>query len=167
MHPLVLALFDQPASAGAAARDLRSLGISRERVSVVARSHDEEGRLAEAAGASPGSEIEDSRAASQLGELSAHLLAAIALVLPGVGPIVADGPLAAGLGEAAGHVAGGIARALHQAGVERDEADRWQQRIETGAILIGAHVDPGTVGAARDVFARHGAASVVEATWND
>jgi hypothetical protein len=107
------------------------------------------------------------RAASQLGELSAHLLAAIALVLPGVGPIVADGPLAAGLGEAAGHVAGGIARALHQAGVDRDEADRWQQRIEAGAMLIGAHVDPGTVGAARDVFARHGAASVVEATWND
>jgi hypothetical protein len=167
MHPLVLALFDQPASAAAAARDLRSLGVSRERVSVVARSHDEEGRLAEAAGASPGSEIEDSRAASQLGELSAHLLAAIALVIPGVGPIVADGPLAAGLGEAAGHVAGGIARALHQAGIERDEAHRWQQRIEEGAILIGAHVDPGTVNTARDIFARNGAASVAEATWSD
>jgi hypothetical protein len=167
MHPLVLALFDQPASAGAAARGLRSLGIARERVSVVARSHDEEGRLAEAAGASPGSEIEDSRAASQLGELSAHLLAAIALVVPGVGPIVADGPLAAGLGEAAGHVAGGIARALHRAGVDRDEADRWQQRIEAGAVLIGAHVDQGTVNAARDIFVRNGAASIAEATWDD
>ena len=89
MHPLVLALFDDPASAAKAARGLRSVGLARERVSVVARSHDEEGALAEAAGASPGSEIEDSRPASQLGELSAHLLAAIALVLPGVGPIVA------------------------------------------------------------------------------
>ena len=99
MHPLVLALFDDPASAARAARGLRSLGLARERVSVVARSHDEEGALAEAAGASPGSEIEDSHRASRLGELSAHLLAAIALVIPGVGPIVADGPLAAGLGE--------------------------------------------------------------------
>ena len=44
----------------AAARDLRTLGIPRERVSIVARTHDEEGVLAEAAGASPGSEIEDS-----------------------------------------------------------------------------------------------------------
>lgn len=167
MHPLVLALFDDPASAAAAARDLRGLGIPRERVSVVARSHDEEGALAEASGASPGSEIEDSRAASRLGELSGHLLAAIALVLPGIGPIVADGPLAAGLGEAAGHVAGGIARALRQAGLERAEADRWQERIEQGAILVGAHVDRAAAAAAHGVFARNGAASVAEATWDD
>ena len=167
MHPLVLALFDDPAAAAQAARGLRSIGLARERVSVVARSHDEEGALANASGASPGSEIEDSRRASQLGELSAHLLAAIALVLPGVGPIVADGPLAAGLGEAAGHVAGGIARALHQAGLERHEADRWQERIEQGAILVGAHVDPPAVSAARDIFVSNGAASLAEATWSD
>ena len=167
MHPLVLALFDDPASAAAAARGLRSLGLPRERVSVVARSHDEEGALAEATGASPGSEIEDSPAASRLGELSGHLLAAIALVLPGVGPIVVDGPLAAALGEAAGHAAGGIARTLHQAGLERDEADRWQERIEAGAILVGAHVDPGAAGSAREILSRHGAASVAEATWDD
>ena len=80
---------------------------------------------------------------------------------------MADGPLAAGLGEAAGHVAGGIARALHQAGLERQEADRWQERIEQGAILVGAHVEPAGVGAARDIFASTGAASVAEATWSD
>jgi hypothetical protein len=80
---------------------------------------------------------------------------------------VADGPLAAGLGEAAGHVAGGIARALRQAGLERSEADRWQQRIEDGAILVGAHVDSAGVPAAREVFSRNGAAAVAEATWND
>ena len=167
MHPLVLALFDDPAAAAAAARDLRGLGIARERVSVVARSHDEEGALAEASGASPGSEIEDSRAASRLGELSGHLLAAIALVLPGIGPIVADGPLAAGLGEAAGHVAGGIARALRQAGLERGEADRWQQQIEQGAILVGAHIDESTVPTVHGVFSRNGAASIAEAIWDD
>ena len=167
MHPLVLALFDDPASAARSARGLRSMGLARERVSVVARSHDEEGALADAAGATPGSEIEDSRPASQLGELSAHLIAAIALVIPGVGPIVADGPLAAGLGEAAGHVAGGIARALHQAGLERAEAGRWQKRIEEGAVLIGAHVDPASAAAARDIFVSNGAASLAEATWSD
>src|SRR5688500_19559444 len=99
-HPLVLALFDSPSSAASAARALRALGIPQERVSIVARSHDEEGVLARASDASPGSEIEDSRPAGRLGELSAHLLAAIALIVPGIGPIVADGPLAAGLGEA-------------------------------------------------------------------
>ena len=167
MHPLILALFDDPASAAAAARDLRGLGIPRERVSVVARSHEEEGALADATGASPGSEIEDSAAAARLGELSGHLLAAIALVLPGIGSIVADGPLAAGLGEAAGHVAGGIARALRHAGLERAEADRWQERIEKGAILVGAHVDEATVPAVQGVFGSNRAVSTARATWDD
>ena len=164
-HPLVVALFDNPSHAAAAARELRALGVAAERVSIVARSHEEEGELARAADASPGSEIEDSRAASRLGELSAHLLATIALVMPGIGPIVADGPLAAGLGEAAGHVAGGIARTLHHAGLERNEADRWETAIERGAILVGAHVDAATAPAARDVLTRSGASTVRDATW--
>src|SRR4026208_1332907 len=94
-HALVMALFEDAAAAADGARDLRKLGISRERVSIVARTHDEEGALAQASGASPGSEIEDSATAARLGELGAHLLAAIAMVLPGIRPIVAARPPAA------------------------------------------------------------------------
>jgi len=164
-HPLVLALFDTPANAARAARELRALGVEQDRVSIVARSHDEEGELARAAGASPGSELEDSRPASRLGELSAHLLAAIAVVMPGIGPIVADGPLAAGLGEAAGHVAGGIARALEGAGVSHADAERWESRVEQGSVLVGAHVSDAQVSSAREVMVRTGAAEVTQAAW--
>jgi hypothetical protein len=166
-HSLVLALFDDPQRAARAARGLRELGVARERVSIVARSHDEEGELAEAADASPGSEIEDSRSASRLGELSGHLIAAIALVMPGIGPIVADGPLAAGLGEAAGHLAGDIGRMLARAGLARVEAEQWESRIEAGAILIGAHIGAADVAKVRDVLSRHGASSIAEGTWKD
>lgn len=166
-HPLVLGLFDDPARAAAAARALRSAGLPRERVSIVTRSHDEEGALAEAAGASPGSEIEDSRTAARLGEMSAHLLAAIALVMPGIGTIVADGPLAAGLGEAAGHVAGGIARALQSAGLAPVESDAWQDRIERGAVLVGAHVAEGGIDAAEGLLRRGGAVAIARGTWRD
>jgi hypothetical protein len=133
----------------------------------VARSHDEEGALAREAGASPGSEIEDSRPASRLGELSAHLLAAIALVMPGIGPIVADGPLAAGLGEAAGHLAGGIHGPLERAGLERDTAARWSERIHAGAVLVGAHVDAPLVEPARDLVTRGGATHVAIGMWDE
>ena len=142
-HPVVLALFDDASAAAAAARALRKLGVARERVSIVARSHDEEGVLARASGASPGSELEDSAAASRLGELGAHLLAAIAIVMPGIGPIVADGPLAAGLGEAAGHLAGGVARTLETAGVTASRsgtlggADRGGRRSRGCAYKAG------------------------------
>lgn len=166
-HPLVLALFDNPTAAATAARELRSLGVPQDKVSIVARSHDEEGELARAADASPGSEIEDSRPASRLGELSAHLLSTIALVMPGIGPIVADGPLAAGLGEAAGHAAGGIARTLHTVGLAREDAEQWESRIEAGAILVGAHVTPAMTQVSREILQRCGAASVASATWED
>ncbi len=143
------------------------MGVARERVSIVARSHDEEGAVARASGASPGSELEDSGRATRLGELGGHLLAAIALVMPGIGPIVADGPLAAGLGEAAGHLAGGIARILERAGLDRDAAEGWESQIRAGAFLVGAHVQPDAVNGARDVLARSGGQQVATGTWPD
>ena len=166
-HPVVLAIFEDSGKAAAAARGLRNLGVIRERVSIVARSHDEEGQVAQAAGASPGSEIEDSAPASQLGELGAHLLAAIALVMPGIGPIVADGPLAAGLGEAAGHLAGGIARTLERAGLPHADAARWEAAIERGRFLVGAHVSDREVDAARDLLEKAGATETTVGTWHE
>jgi hypothetical protein len=166
-HALVMALFHDAAAAAAAARELRALGIPRERVSIVARTHDEEGDVADAGGASPGSEIEDSRSASRLGELAAHLVAAVAVVIPGVGPIVADGPLSAALGEAAGHVAGDMARALERAGLSSDDADRWEKRIEAGALLVGAHADKGSVETLRNALIRNGGSPVAVGTWSD
>jgi hypothetical protein len=166
-HPLVLGLFDNPSSAAAAARELRALGVARERVSIVARSHQEEGSLAEASGASPGSEIEDSRPASRLAELSAHLIATVALIMPGIGPIVADGPLSAELGEAAGHAAGGIGRTLERMGLSAAEAERWETQIEQGAILVGGHLDNDGVAAVRERLGQLGATALADGMWPD
>ena len=166
-HPVVLALFSDAATAAEAARRLRAFGVTRERVSIVARSHDEEGRVARASGASPGSEIEDSGTASRLGELSAHVLAAIALVMPGIGPIVADGPLAASLGEAAGHLAGGIAGTLEKAGLPPDVASQWETRIAGGDFLVGAHVHDSAAPGASDVMRQAGGQEVVAGSWPD
>ena len=166
-HPLVLGLFDEAAAAARAARALRELGHPRERVSIVARSHDEEGAIADASGASPGAEIEDSRAAGRLGELSAHVISAIAYVLPGIGPIVADGPLAAGLGEAAGHLAGDIGRMLARAGVPPDDAERWEAEIKNGAFLLGAHTDDVRVSRVAQTLEQHGARQVTIGRWSE
>ncbi len=167
MHPLVLGLFDDATAAAAAARDLRRFGVPRERVSIVARSHDEEGVVARASDASPGAEIEDSAPASRLGELGAHVLSAMALVMPGIGPIVVDGPLAAGLGEAAGHLAGGIAKMLVRAGLPDADAADWESRIEKGAFLLGAHADEAVVPRVRAILTTHGASRVAVGTWSE
>lgn len=166
-HPLVLALFPSPAAAAAGARAVHAIGVTRDRISIVSRNHDEEGVLAEQMDATPGADIEDSRSAARLGELSGHVLAAIALVLPGIGPIVAAGPLSAGLGEAAGHVAGGVASALSGAGVSASRAEALQQAVEGGAVLIGVHAEAGSVTAIREALAASGATQVETANWSE
>jgi len=165
-HPLLIGLFDTPAIAAEAARGLRNLGIPAGSVSIVAPTHDEEGAIAAVADASPGSELEDSRPAARLGELTAHLLAAVALIVPGIGPIVADGPLAAGLGEAAGHLAGGLARTLQRAGLPHEEALALESRVKAGAVLIGAHIGESDATAVSDVMNQCGATVVTRARWS-
>jgi hypothetical protein len=167
-HPLILALFDSGERAALGARATRELGVAAEQLSVVARNHEEEGRIAGEIGGTPGADIEDSRLAARFGELGAHVLAAIALVLPGIGPIVASGPLAAGMGEAAGHVAGDLSAILSGAGVSSDRADRYERAVEGGAILLGVHVrNSASVPDVCQALERSGGTDVTVAEWKD
>lgn len=138
---LAIGLFDDTEAALRAVRSARSGGAGPEDVSVVARSHAIESRLARASGGTPGAEMEDSRVGTALGEIGGYILAAIALVLPGIGPIVAAGPLAAELGESIGHATGGIARVLERCGLSADEAQAYAKRVERGEILIVVHAE--------------------------
>jgi hypothetical protein len=165
MHPLVVALFPDLSQAALAARELHGAGVSPDQLSVVSRNHDEESDYAEQIGGTPGAEIEDSRAAARLGELSGHLLAAIALVLPGIGPIVAAGPLAAGLGEAAGHVAGGLASALTGTGIPADRAEALEAAVQAGAILLAVHTVQPRIDAVRSILKAAGATEIETGNW--
>ena len=165
-HPLVIGLFHTPADAAEAARALHAAGVVREQISVVSRSHEEAGVLAEQLDATPGADIEDSRPAARLGELGGRVLAAIAVVLPGIGPIVAAGPLSAGLGEAAGHVAGSLAAVLSDAGIPPATAEQLQRAVGHGAVLLGVHTTPEGVEAVRDALADR-AREVHVANWKE
>jgi hypothetical protein len=165
-HPLVLAIFDNADAATVGARAAHEAGATRDDLSVVARNHEEEGKLARSMDGTPGVELEDSAAAARLGELGGYALAAIALVLPGVGPIVTAGPLGSAFGEAAGHVAGSIASVLETAGVDSERAARWQSEIERGAVLLGVHVFGFDVNQTAAALEAAGAREVVVAEWS-
>jgi uncharacterized membrane protein len=166
-HPLVLALFATASDAARGSAAVHQAGITRDQISIVSRDHDEQGALARAMDATPGADIEDSRPAARFGELSGQLLAAIALVLPGIGPIVAAGPLSADLGEAAGHAAGGVASALKDAGVDDERAEALQKAVREGAVLIGVHAVDGNVTVVRQALADSGATTVEVANWSE
>jgi hypothetical protein len=116
--------------------------------------------------ATPGADIEDSRPAARLGELGGQVLAAIAVVMPGIGPIVAAGPLSAGLGEAAGHMAGSMASVLRHAGVPEEHADELQSRVEHGAVLLGVHCGGSEAAMVRQTLASAQAQEIYVANWD-
>ena len=71
------------------------------------------------------------------------LLAGIgALAIPGVGPLIAAGPLLAALsGAAAGAAVGGITGALVGMGIPEIEAKRYEGKIKGGNVLISTHTE--------------------------
>jgi hypothetical protein len=107
--------------------------------------------------ATPGVELEDSRRAALLGGLAGRVLAAVALVMPGIGPIVAAGPLAAEFGEEAGHAAASLASVLTAAGVPPGRAAVLQHEIAQGSVLLGGYVAPPDVDGVRETLANSGA----------
>jgi hypothetical protein len=71
------------------------------------------------------------------------LLAGIgALAIPGVGPLIAAGPIMAALaGMGVGGTIGGITGALVGLGIPEYEAKRYEGRVQKGGILLSIHCD--------------------------
>ncbi len=91
------------------------------------------------------------------------VLAGLGLIMiPGVGPLLAAGPLVAGLaGLGVGSAVGGIAGALIGMGLPEYEAKRYAEHVQDGAILLSVHCDtPGEVLRAKEVVLASGAEHV-------
>jgi hypothetical protein len=87
------------------------------------------------------------------------------LAIPGLGPLIAAGPIAAALsGAAVGAAVGGITGALVGMGIPEFEAKRYEGRIKGGNILISVHTeDQNEVQRAREIFQHSGAQDVATA----
>lgn len=85
-----------------------------------------------------------------------------ALAIPGVGPFVAAGPIAAALGGAAiGGAAGGIAGALIGLGIPEYEAKQYEGKVKDGGILLSVHTeDSDEIKRAKRIFQDAGAQDI-------
>lgn len=64
------------------------------------------------------------------------------LAIPGVGPLIAAGPIMAALaGMGAGAAVGGVAGGLVGLGMPEYEAQRYEGRVKNGGILVSIHCD--------------------------
>ena len=146
MTSTVSRLYDNYSDAQNAVRKLETAGVPHSDISIVAnnsdgwydgkKDRDDDGvdDRAEAAGTGAG-------VGAGLGG-AAGLLAGLGLLaIPGLGPVVAAGWLAAtAVGAAAGAATGGLVGALTQAGVSDDDAPLYAEGVRRGGSLVTAKV---------------------------
>lgn len=89
-----------------------------------------------------------------------------AISVPGLGALVAAGPLLAGLsGAAAGAAVGGVAGALIGMGIPEIEAKQYEGKLRQGKILLSIHVEDGEErDRAKQVLTRNGVSDIATAT---
>jgi len=116
--------------------ELLASGLTREQVSFVAG--DTRGHQQPAIGPIEGTGAEsempqDIAIGSTIGLVAGMVL----LVIPGIGPFLAIGPLAAAMGGvAAGAGVGGIVGVLRDHGVSQEEADFYEEGVRRGGSLV-------------------------------
>ena len=121
-----------------AIEDLKRQGYRPEDISVLSKDKDETETVTEETGTHAGEGAATGAVTGgALGGLGGVLAGIGALAIPGIGPIVAAGPVVAGLtGAAAGAGVGGLAGALIGMGVPEEEAKEYETRFNEGKILV-------------------------------
>ncbi len=84
------------------------------------------------------------------------------LAIPGLGPLLAAGPIVAGLaGVGAGGAVGGLIGALVGMGIPEYEARRYEGRVKDGGVLLSVHCEtPGEILRAKEVLRDTGAVDI-------
>jgi uncharacterized protein (TIGR02271 family) len=154
----VVGLFRKTIAAERAIRDLKDAGFTDQQIGVLMRDRDEARRVAEQAGTKAG-EVATAGAITggALGGLVGLLAGIGALVIPGIGPIIAGGALASTLaGAGIGAAAGGLLGALIGLGIPEEEARYYELGLEEGGILVSVDAGPRAV-EARNILGNAGA----------
>jgi hypothetical protein len=166
MSKTVIGLMDNIGEAQSVVKDLVASGINRDDIGFMAN---QKHAVPESAGLNEG---EGSRAASgalagagtgaALGGVAGLALAMAPLAIPGIGPILAAGPIAAALtGAGIGAVAGGLIGGLTQLGVPEEEAHYYAEGVRRGGILVTVAAESDAQAqTAVTVMQRHGAVDI-------
>lgn len=134
----VVGYYDTEREAVHAIEKLKREGYRNEDISVISKNKEDADHITEetdtkapegaAAGAATG---------GVLGGLGGVLAGLGTLAIPGIGPVVAAGPIVAGItGAAAGASVGGLAGALIGMGIPEDEARQYSEYVNEGKILV-------------------------------
>jgi hypothetical protein len=172
MAKTVVGLFDTISAAQNVVQELVNAGFARSDISLLAS--DRRGQYAREVGGTTESAAGEGAAAGAvgggvLGGLVGLLVGLGALAIPGIGPVIAAGPLAAALGTAGatavagagiGAATGGVLGALVGAGIPEADANFYAEGVRRGGTLVIVKATDNMANRAYDIMQRAGAADV-------
>ncbi|HEX8352620.1 MAG TPA: YsnF/AvaK domain-containing protein [Pyrinomonadaceae bacterium] len=151
-----------------------SEGFRGDEVSVVSKKADGEGVEVEYVEEDGHKQVEDmakgAGTGAAIGGAAGLLLSLTALAIPGIGPVLAAGPLVALIaGAGIGATAGGLVSGLTRLGLEDDEAHTYAEGLKRGGTLVTVNTDNHHADLAVGVMRRLGAVEIDKraAEWRE
>ena len=161
MTKTVISTFSARDSAERAVSDLRSKGFDKD-ISVLTKGDHQDDNMRKGdkdvtSTMGGGSLTRGTTTGSILGGAAGLAASVGALAIPGIGPIVAAGPIAALL---SGAVTGGIAGGLVDWGIPEDRGHYFEDKIRQGSTLVSVRSDDAKVNEAAGVLRNYGSQDV-------
>ena len=155
MTKTVTAMYDSFTAAQRAVQDLVDAGFNRDDISLIANDAAGEYKNFNAEGDVKGNE------GANFGAVTGALVGLGAMLIPGIGPVVAAGPLVAaltgaGLGAAAGAITGGLTASMIDSGLDRESASYYAEGVRRGGAMVAVRADEGRASQVESILNRHG-----------
>jgi stress response protein YsnF len=165
MTKVVVGLYDRFEDAQRVVQELVNAGFERDSISLVA--NDAKGKFRKDTGqVERGGDVKEGAAAgagvgAAVGGIGGLLAGLGLLAIPGIGPVLAAGPLVAALGGAGiGAAAGGLIGALVDAGIPEERAHEYAEGVRRGGTLVSVHARDDQAQKAADIMERYNPADL-------
>lgn len=153
----VVGLFSSRPDAESAVNKLRAQGFTKEEISIVSKDQKDQSRSSAKTREYDDDITDGALTGGTLGGIGGLLLGAGAMVIPGVGPILAAGPISAALG---GAVAGGLAGGLIDWGIPSEVSEHYAKQVAQNQILAIIKTSDVKVNEAAQILRQFGARDV-------
>lgn len=167
MAKTVVGLFDDAAEAQSVVQDLVALGVARANISVMAARSEDTVR-ADVPDDDGANVVAGAGIGAALGGIGGLLVGLAVLPIPGLGPVIAAGPIATTLaGVGIGAATGSVLGAMAEIGVPAEHAHYYAEGMRRGATFVSAGIDESAVERVTEVMSRHNAVDIHEraAEW--
>lgn len=154
----VVGVFESEQAVISAIQELKSLGYSSDQISVVSKNKKELKDIHEETGTkAPQGVATGAATGGVLGGVTGLLAGLGLLAIPGIGPILAAGPIVATIsGAAVGAGAGGLVGGLIGLGIPKEEAERYNEYVNDHKLLVIVDAEAARKSRVYDIFRRFG-----------